>query len=335
MINLVVRRAVFLVGVLLGVTVLTFLMSHVVPTDPARLAAGPHATTAQLAAIRHHYGLDRPLTSQYLTYLGNLLHGDLGTSLHTQRAVGSDLGAFLPATIELTLAALLFALGLGAVLGIVAATNRNGWLDSLVALLSISGLAMPAFWLGLLGQWLFYDQLGWLPSGGRLDLGMNPPPHKTGLYTIDSLLAGRLDLFGNAAWHLALPAVVLGLGTLGVIARMIRSSLIEALGQDYARTARAKGLTRSRVVLRHALRNSLMPAITVAGLQCGYLLSGAILVETVFNWPGLGLYTTQSILAADYTPIIGITLVIALIYVLVNTVVDLLYAATDPRVRYR
>jgi peptide/nickel transport system permease protein len=332
--NLLARRAVFLVGVLLGVTILTFLLAHVVPTDPARLLAGPHATAAQLVQIRHQYGLDRPLIAQYLTYLGNMLHGDLGTSLHTQRAVADDLSQFLPATIELTLAALLFALGLGMLLGILAAAMRNRWPDSLVALVSISGLAMPAFWLGLLGQWLFYDVLGWLPAGGRLDLGMVPPPHHTGLYTVDSLLAGRLDLFGNAIWHLILPALVLGLGTLGVITRMIRGSLIEALSQDYVRTARAKGLTRTRVILRHALRNSLMPTLTVAGLQLGYLLSGAILVETVFNWPGLGLYTTQSILAADYTPIVGITLVIALMYVLVNTAVDLLYAAMDPRVRY-
>jgi peptide/nickel transport system permease protein len=332
--NLLARRAIFLVGVLLGVTIVTFMLSHVVPTDPARMLAGPHATQAQLVQIRHRYGLDRSLIAQYVSYLSNLLHGDLGTSMHTQRSVGDDLGQFLPATIELTLAAMLFAICLGMLLGIIAATTRNRWPDSLVSLLSISGLAMPAFWLGLLAQWLFYDVLGWLPNGGRLDLGMPPPPHHTGLYTVDSLLAGRLDIFGNAIWHLLLPAAVLGLGTLGVITRMIRGSLIEALGQDYARTARAKGLSRTRVILRHALRNSLMPTITVAGLQLGYLLSGAILVETVFTWPGIGLYTTQSILAADYTPIVGITLVIALMYVLVNTAVDLAYAAMDPRVRY-
>ena len=335
MLNLLARRAVFLVGVLFGVTIITFMVSHVVPTDPARLLAGPHANQAQMLEIRHRYGLDRSIIAQYGTYLGNLLHGDLGTSLHTQRAVGDDLGQFLPATIELTLAAMLFAISLGGLLGVLAAATRNRWPDNLVALVSISGLAMPAFWLGLLSQWLFYDVLGWLPNGGRLDLGMTPPPQRTGLYTIDSLLAGRLDLFGNAAIHLILPAIVLGLGTLGVITRMIRGSLIEALGQDYARTARAKGLRRSRIILRHALRNSLMPTITVAGLQLGYLLSGAILVETVFTWPGIGLYTTQSILAADYTPIVGITLVIALLYVLVNTAVDIAYAAVDPRVRYR
>jgi peptide/nickel transport system permease protein len=306
-----------------------------VPTDPARLIAGPHASAAQLAAVRHRYGLDQSVLVQYIDYLKGLLQGDLGISIHTQRPVATDLATFLPATIELTVAALLFALGVGLVLGTLAAYRRNSWLDHLVSILSVAGLAMPAFWLGLLSQWLFYDVLGWLPAGGRIDLGMTPPPHVTGFYTIDSLLAWKISLLGNVLWHLILPAIVLGCGTLGVIARMVRASLIEALQQDYTRTARAKGVSRFSVVVVHALKNSLMPTITIAGLQCGYLLSGAILVETVFSWPGIGLYASQSILGADYAPIVGITLVIALIYVLINTVVDLTYAAADPRIRYR
>jgi peptide/nickel transport system permease protein len=334
MVTLVARRLLFLIAVLFGVSLLTFVIAHVVPTDPARLLAGPHSSDAQLAQIRHHYQLDQPLLQQYVTYLGRLLQGDLGSSLHTQRPVLDDLIQFVPATLELASAALLLAVVLGVALGTIAAIRRNSWLDSLVSTLALAGLAMPPFWLGLLAQWLFYDVLGWFPSGGRLDLGLPPPPQHTGLFTVDSLLAWRFVLLGNALWHLALPASVLGCGSIGVIARMVRGSLIESMGQDYVRTARAKGLSRFRVVIRHALRNSLMPTITVVGLQCGYLLSGAILVETVFSWPGLGLYTTQSILAADYPPIIGITLLIALTYVLVNTVVDLIYAATDPRVRY-
>jgi peptide/nickel transport system permease protein len=334
MLALLARRVVFLVAVLFGITLLTFIFAHVLPTDPARLLAGPHASIAQYEAIRHRFGLDQPLLKQYAIYLGNLAHGDFGSSGLSQRAVGDDLVQFLPATIELSITALLIAISLGMLLGITAAYWRNTWLDSLVSVLALSGLAMPAFWLGLLAQWLFYSVLGWFPSGGRLDIGLRPPPRHSGLYTLDSLLAGRFDLLGNALWHLVLPAVVLGCGSIGVIARMIRGTLIESLAQDYVRTARAKGLTRFRVVMRHALRNSLLPTITVVGLQCGYLLSGAILVETVFSWPGIGLYATQSILAADYQPIVGVTLVIALIYVLVNTVVDLTYAATDPRVRY-
>ena len=334
MLHLIGRRLLFLVAVLLGISLLTFIFAHVMPTDPARLLAGPHATPAQYQAIRHHYGLDQPVLKQYLLYLEGLAHGDLGSSGLSQRAVTDDLIAYLPATIELSFTALLIAILVGLALGIVAAFRRNSWVDSLVSVLALSGLAMPAFWLGLLAQLLFYYILNWFPSGGRLTLGMLPPPHHTGLFTIDSILAGRLDLLGNALWHLTLPSVVLASGSIGVIARMVRGSLIEAMGQDYVRTARAKGLSRFQVVMRHALRNSLLPTITVVGLQCGYLLSGAILVETVFTWPGIGLYATQSILAADYPPIVGVTLTIALIYVLVNTVVDLTYSATDPRVRY-
>ncbi len=275
-----------------------------------------------------------PLPLQYLTYVGNVLHGDLGTSLHTQRAISLDLSQFLPATVELSVTALFIAVVVGIAVGVLSALYRNSWLDSVVALAALTGSAMPAFWLGLLLQWLFYDTLGWFPAGGRLDLGVSGPPTVTGLYTVDSLLAGRIDLFGSTLWHLALPAVVLAYGSLGTIARMVRGSLSEGLTQDYTRTARAKGLSHLSVVVRHALRNSLLPTITVVGLQSGYLLSGAILVETVFSWPGLGQYTAQSVLAADYSPILGVTLVVALIYVLINTLVDLTYAAADPRVRY-
>ncbi len=334
MIVLVVRRLLFLLVVLLGISILTFVLAHMVPTDPARLLAGPHATPQQVAQIRHRYGLDRPLPLQYLTYIGGVAHGDLGVSLHTQWSVGADLSQFLPATIELSIAALLIAVALGIVLGTLAALRPHSWLDNAVTILPLTGAAMPAFWLGLLAQWLFYDVLGVFPAGGRLDPGVSSPPRVSRLYTIDSLLAGRLDLFASTLWHLALPAAVLAYGSLAVIARMVRGSLLEAMYQDYTRVARAKGLSRVTVVTRHALRNSLMPTITIVGLQSGYLLSGAILVETVFSWPGLGQYMAQSILAADYTPILGITLVIALIYVLLNTAVDVTYAAADPRVRY-
>lgn len=335
MLGLVARRLVFLVAVLLGITLLTFIFAHVLPTDPARLLAGPHASEAQYQAIRHRYGLDQSLLQQYGIYLANLVHGDFGSSGLSQRPVADDLAQFLPATIELSATALLIAVALGMLLGIAAAYRHNSLLDSLVSVLALAGLSMPAFWLGLLAQWLFYSVLGWFPAGGRLDVGLKAPPHHTGLFTVDSLLDGRLDLLGNTLWHLVLPAFVLGCGSIGVIARMIRGTLVESLAQDYVRTARAKGLSRSTVLLRHALRNSLLPTITVVGLQCGYLLSGAILVETVFSWPGIGLYATQSILGADYPPIVGVTLMIALIYVLVNTVVDLTYTAVDPRVRYR
>ena len=335
MLNLIARRLLLLIPVVLGITVLTFLVSHVVPGDPARLLAGPHAGEDQVRATRHAFGLDQPLWRQYGTYMTNLAHGDLGVSLHTQRPVGDDLRAFLPASLELALAALLLAAVVGVPLGTLAAIRRNGPADHLTRLLALGGVSMPVFWLGLLLQLLLYYRWGLFPSGGRLDPSLAPPRTFTGLYTVDSLLSGRLDLFVNAVWHLAVPAAVLALGPLAVVMRMTRSSMLEALARQYIRTARAKGLGRRAVVLRHALRNALLPTITVLGLQFGYLLGGAVLVEYIFSWPGVGLYTAQSIVSSDYPAIMGVTVLIAVLYVGVNLLVDIAYAALDPRIRYR
>ncbi|HZS88834.1 MAG TPA: ABC transporter permease [Chloroflexota bacterium] len=331
----IVRRLILLIPVLIGVSLLTFLISRIIPADPARMIAGPHAGPAQVEAVRHAYGLDRPLWQQYTTYMGGLLHGDLGTSFHTQRPVRDDLGDFLPATLELTLAAMAFTIVVGILLGVLAATNRDGWIDNLTRLLSVTGVSMPVFWLGLMLQLLLYYRLGWLPAGGRLDTGLKPPPHLTGMYIVDGLVTGHWSLAANAAWHLILPALVLSVGSLAVVTRMMRASVLEVMGRDYIRTARAKGLARSRVVWRHALRNALLPTITVAGLQTGYLLSGAILVEAVFSWSGIGLYAAQSIISSDYNAIMSVTLVIAALFILVNLLVDLLYAVADPRIHYR
>jgi peptide/nickel transport system permease protein len=335
MIPFILRRLVFLVAVVIAITAVTFGLSHLTGVDPARLMAGSHATAAQLASLRHRFGLDRPLPVQYLYYLNNLAHGNFGVAIHTQHDVGFDLRLFLPATLELVLVAMTLAVAGGLVLGTLAAAFHDSWVDAVVRLVTLSGLAMPVFWLGLLGQWLFYDVLGWLPSGGRLDLGVVPPPAVTGLLLIDSLLAGRLDLFANALWHLLLPATVLSYGVLASLTRMMRASLLEVLRQDYVRTARAKGLGRRDVVIRHAVRNALLATITSIGLQFGALLGGTILVEIVFSWPGLGLYLDQSILSADYSPILGATAVIAVLYVLANLIVDVSYAVADPRIRYR
>jgi len=332
---LIARRMAFLVGVILAVTLLTFGLLHATSTDPAQLLAGPHATPAQITELRHRFGLDRPLPVQYLYYLKELLHGDFGTSTHTSRAVGDDLSQFLPATLELVLAAMLFAVVGGVVLGTLAARYRNTPIDSLARLLSLSGLAVPVFWLGLLAQLLFYDRLGWLPSTGRLDLGVTSPHTVTGFFLVDSLLAGKLDLFVQALRHLLLPAVVMGFGVLASITRMMRSSLCEVLTQDYIRTARAKGLRRRTVVVRHAVRNAVLPTLTTIGLQFGALLGSTILVETVFAWPGIGYYLEQSVVAADYSPVLGVTVVIATLYVLGNLLVDIGYVVADPRIRLR
>jgi peptide/nickel transport system permease protein len=331
----ILRRLALLIPVLIGVSLLTFTLSHVVPGDPARLVAGPHASEAQVAATRHAFGLDRPLWRQYFTYIGNLLHGDLGNSLHTQRPVRDDLGDFLPATIELTLAAMILTILLGIPLGVLAAVYRDRWIDTVTRLFSISGVSIPVFWLGLMLQFLLYYRLGWVPSGSRLDTGLQPPPRLTGLYTLDSLLTGHLALFVNSLWHILLPAVVLSYGSLAVVSRMMRASMLEVMGRDYIRTARAKGVARRGVLWRHALRNALLPTITVAGLQMGYLLSGALLVEAVFSWSGIGLYAVQSIVSSDFNAIMSVTLVIAAMFILINLFVDILYAVVDPRIHYR
>ncbi|GAC1427682.1 MAG: ABC transporter permease [Chloroflexota bacterium] len=334
MVPLLLRRLVFLIAVLCVVTALTFALSHLTGTDPAQLLAGPRATPVQLANLRQRYGLDRPLPVQYLLYLHALAQGDLGVSTHTQRAVSADLRQFLPATLELVGAALGSAVVLGVTLGALAAVSRALSRKAAARLVSLAGLAVPVFWLGLLAQWLLYDVVGWLPSAGRLDMALAPPPHVTGFYLVDSLLAARLDLFLNAARHLVLPAVVLGYGVMASITRMMRASLLEVLRADYIRTARAKGLSRRAVVVRHALRNASLATLTTIGLQFGGLLGSTILVETVFSWPGLGLYLQQSVAAADYSPILGVTLAIAALYVLSNLAVDVGYLAADPRIRY-
>jgi len=332
MVVFILRRLVLLIPILFGVSILTFVVSHVVPGDPARLIAGPHATAAEVAVVRHAYGLDRPLWQQYVTYIGDLLHGNLGISLHTQRPVRDDLSSFLPATIELTAAAMLITIALGIPLGILAALTRNNWPDAVVRLFSTLGVSVPVFWLALVAQLVLYDFLGWFPAGGRLDTTLQPPPHITGMYTIDSLLAGNGPLLANSLWHLALPAIVLSLGSLAVVIRMMRGSMLEVLRQDYIRTASAKGLGERLIIWRHAFRNALLPTITVAGLQTGYLLGGAILVEAVFSWSGIGLYTVQSIFTSDYNAVMGVTLMIAALFILVNLLVDVLYAIVDPRI---
>ena len=333
MLRFILRRLLLLVPVLLGISVLTFVLSHVMPGDPARLIAGPHAGEAQVAATRRAFGLDKPLWTQYGVYMAGLARGDLGVALHTQRPVSSDLRAFFPATLELALAAMILAIVVGVPLGTLAAAHRNRAIDHLTRVLALGGVSMPIFWVALLLQILFYYRLGWFPSDGRLDNGLAPPPSITGLYTVDALLTGHVNLFINALWHLALPAVVLSFGAVAVIMRMTRSSLLEVLGRQYIRTAKAKGLGYWRVVLRHGLRNALLPTITVLGLQFGYLLGGTVLVEYIFSWPGIGLYTAQSIVSSDYPAIMGVTALIAFLYVLVNLLVDVCYAAINPRIR--
>ena len=334
MMRFLARRLVLLVFVVWGISLVTFLLARLVPSDPARLIAGPRASPQAVAVVRHDYGLDRPLPVQYLGYIGGLLVGDLGRSFSSKRPVADDLRAFLPATVELTLAALAIAALLGVPIGIIAAVRRNSGADYAGRVMATLGLSLPPFWIGLLAQLVFYSGLTLLPVGGRLGQDIAAPPALTGLYTLDSLVAGQGRTFVDALWHLVLPAIVLSFSTTAVFVRLVRTSLLEVLAQEYVRTARAKGLAEQMVVLRHALRNALMPVLTIGGLQLGLLLSGALLVESIFSWPGIGRYTAQAIVSSDYNGIMGVTIVLAVIYLLINTLVDLLYAWLDPRIHY-
>lgn len=330
--HVVRRRLVSLILVVVGVSIITFTISHLVPGDPARLVAGDRATPEIVAHIRAELGLDQPLPQQYMHYMGQLLRGDLGVSIRTRRPVLQDIAAFFPATLELALVALILATIVGIPLGVLSAVYRNRFVDHVARTLAVMGISMPAFWLGLGLIVVFYGKLGWLPGGGRLDQGLVPPPHWTGMYLIDALVARDWIVLRSALEHMLLPAVTLGFVHLGIVARQIRSSMLEQLGEDYIRTARAYGLSPWAVVMRHALPNALIPSVTMLGLALGDLLYGAVLTETVFSWPGMGAYVVDSIQALDFTAVMGFAVVVSFAYVVLNLLVDLLYQWLDPRI---
>jgi peptide/nickel transport system permease protein len=330
----VLRRLAGIIAVMLGVSVITFAISHVVPADPVLAALGDKAQPDQIAAFRAAYGLDRPLPVQYALYVEGLVHGDLGRSIRTRRPVATDLADFFPATVELALAALLVSLFIGIPAGVWSSLTRNRLPDHLVRLFSVIGGSLPIFWLGLILIGAFYYRLDWLPAGGRIDQFIPPPQRITGLYTVDSLLTGNMQALGSSVVHLILPSFALGYYSTAVIARMMRSSMLEVLAQDYLRTARSKGLRERAVVLRHALRNAMIPTMTIIGVTFGSLLSGAVLTETVFDWSGLGRYATQSAISLDFPAVMGVTLLAAVIYALANLVIDLTYFVLDPRIQH-
>ncbi len=332
----IVRRIALLAPMLIGITLLAFVVSHFVPSDPVATGLGERAASDPeiVAAFRARWGLDDPLPTQYLRYLGGLLRGDLGVSISSHRAVADDLRQYLPATIELATTAMLISVALGIPLGVIAAVRREGVADRAIRVVSLAGASIPVFWLALLAMLLFYSRLGWAPAPGRLDAAMSPPPTVTGFYTVDSLLAGEWDRFANALHHLALPACTLAIYQLAYIVRVTRSSMVEAIGQDYVRTARAKGLRERVVVSRHAFRNALIPVVIYLGLGFGGLLSGTVITETIFAWPGVGRYAFRASSTLDFPAIMSVTVVIAVMYVLVNLVVDVGQALIDPRIRF-
>jgi peptide/nickel transport system permease protein len=327
------RRIVLMVFVLWGVTFITFFLSRIVPGDPARFIAGPRANAEALANVRALYGLDRPIPEQYVTYLTNLLHGDLGMSIVTRRPVTEDIAAYFPASLELAIYGLILSTGIGLLLGVLGAL-RGGRTDRVLQFIAILTISLPAFWVAMISQVGFYSGLGWLPFGGRLAIGATPPPTVTGMFTIDSLLAGNFGLFLTSVRYLILPVTVLSLALIGVMARITRGSMLQVLDEDYVRTARSKGLSRLRVLWRHSFRNAMLAPVTVLGLNLGLLAGGVFLVETIFAWPGIGRYGFNAIANSDYNATMGVTLVVAVVYVVANLGVDLLYLALDPRIRY-
>jgi len=333
LLRLLARRLALILPTFVGVTLLGFVLIHAVPGDPVEVRTGERGITPErLAYFRHEMGLDQPLWRQFLTYEAGLARGDLGKSVVTQESVWTEFKTFFPATLELATCALLFAIVVGLPLGVMAAVRRGTPVDYGLIGVSVTGASMPIFWWGLMAILVFSVSLGWTPVSGRIDELFYIEP-VTGFLLIDSWLSGEPGAFRSAARHLILPAIVLGTVPLATIARMTRSSMLEVLGEDYVRTARAKGLAPGRVVVVHALRNALIPVVTVLGLQVGALLGGAILTETVFAWPGVGHWLVESVQRRDYNVLQGGTLLIAVLVMLVNLGVDLLYGVLNPRLR--
>ena len=328
----VLNRVAQLALVLVGISVIVFFTMHVLPGDVATMLLGERATQAQLADLRHQLGLDQPVVVQYLDFVRQMLHGDFGTSLRSSRPALSDVWVAFPVTLQLSLASLVIATALGVPIGVIAATRPGGILDNVLMTATLFGVSMPIFWLGLMLLLVFGGWLGWLPIGGLMPTGVDVP-RITGMTVLDSLLSGRPDLFVESVTYLILPAVTLATVPLAMIARITRSEMLAMASLDHVRTARAKGMPERRVILRHILRNAMIPVITVIGLQLGLLLSGAVLTETIFALPGLGRLMVDSILSRDYPVVQAGALFVALVFVVVNLAVDLTYGLLDPRIR--
>jgi len=323
------RRALHAVPTLFGLLIVTFLLIRIV----AAALAGDNATPQQIENIRHQYGFDRPILEQLVLYLGQVLRFDFGESQYSHRPVGMDIRQRLPATLELTAAALLIATGLGIPLGVIAGVYHNRWPDFLLRVISITGVAVAAFWFAIMLQLLFAMQLEWLPLRGRLGDGIVPSPDLTGSLILDSLLAGRWDVLWDALRHLVLPAVTLSLGGLATITRFTRAGVIETMQKDFVLYERAVGYPRRRLIWIYVLRNSVTAAVTQIGLLFGALIAGAVVVEAIFDWPGIGNYAVLAILTADYKVMLAVTLLIGVIYTVVNILTDLVHGLLDPRLR--
>lgn len=329
-----IRRLIQFTFVLIGTSLILFTISHVIPADPVRAAAGPKASQQEVEALRHEMGFDQPLYVQYFMYMSSLLHGDLGKSIVTLRPVIYDLAERLPATVELALFSLVTTITVGIILGIVSARKRNRLTDHIIRVVSLGGMSLPSFWLALIFQMIFFLKLGWLPGGGRLTPNLAPPLHITGLYVLDSLLTGNMQTLGDSLLHLVGP--VLSEATIGMasVIRMMRAGMLEELTKDYVTMLRSAGVSERMVMYKYVLKNSLVPAITLVGVMFGGMLGGSFIIETIFSWPGVGRYGTQALLDLDFQPIMSITLIMGLMYSFSNLVVDVAYALLNPKVRF-
>lgn len=332
----ILQRLILTIPMMLGISLVLFLIYNLVQVDPLVMIVGERALDKPeiVAAAKAKWGLERPVWEQYFTYVVNMTRGDFGNSFLTKRPVVTDLVTFLPATVELAISSLLFAIIFGIPLGVLAGVKYRSLLDKGVWFISLLNASLPPFWTGLIFLTIFYFNLGIAPGPGRLDPRMTDPAHITGLFTVDSILTGNWTIFANALHHLMLPTLILGGFTLALVVRVTRAAIIEEMRRDYVRTARGKGLSERSIIIRHALRNVLIPLVTILGLAFAGLLSGAVMTETVFDWPGLGQYLVKAAVNLDYPAIQGGTLLIAVIYVLINLIVDILYGVLDPRVRH-
>lgn len=333
MIKYIIKRLLMLIPVLIGVSLIVFVLLRVAAPDPAPVVLGQHATAESMEEWRDANGLNDSVVKQYFDFITGAVQGDFGESYYTKTPVIDEIGSRFPATIEIAIFAIIVASVFGILIGVIAAVKKNSIIDNASMVLSLVGVSIPIFWLGILLIILFTKVLGWLPASGRIDVTFSVND-VTGLYLIDTLISGDFEAFKNALWHLILPGMTLALYTLAIISRMTRSSMLDTLGQDYIRTARSKGLSEGKVIIRHGLRNALMPIVTVIGLQFGSLLGGAVLTETVFAWPGIGSYTVECINKSDFPVIQAVVLIIATIFVVMNLIVDIIYAFLDPRIKY-
>lgn len=333
MMAFLLRKLLALLFVVVGAVTILFFVNEMIPGDPIRTFAGVQVRPEQVEILRREFGLDKPVHIRYFRYLFNLSRGDLGISLSTQQPVVKDLKKHLPASIELTVFSMILIVMLGVPVGVISAVKKGRSVDQLTRILAFIGAGLPVFWFGLMLQLFLYGRLALFPAAGRIGFGLEAPSGPSGLLLLDSLIAGNLAVFSSAAKHLILPVLSIALARVAVVARMTRSSMLEVLSEDYIRTAKAKGLAERSIVFRHALMNAFIPTLTILGLQFGWVLQGAVLVEAIFSYPGIGFYAVRAITQHDLPAVLGVTLVMVIVFVISNFVTDLLYSVVDPRVR--